>query len=70
MPTIDVVYYWPVFPLPSIGKLHHVYNSSGAIETIEEFMFHLVPIIDRLRCKVYVLIEKRCNIRKVVESLT
>ena len=54
MSTIDVVYDWLIFPLLSISKFHHAYNSLGAIETVEEFMSHLVPTIDTLGCKVYV----------------
>ena len=62
---INVVYNQLIFPLLSISKLYHVYSSSGAIETVEKFTFHLVPTIDTLRCKIYVLIEfipsKRTN---------
>ena len=54
---IDIVYNRLVLPLLSISKFHHTYNSSGAIETVEEFTFHLVPTIDTLRCKVYVPIK-------------
>ena len=54
---IDVVYDRLVFPLLSISKLYHAYNSSGTIEMIEKFAFHFFPTIDTLRCKVYVLIK-------------
>ena len=54
---MDIVYNQLVFPLLSVSKLHHAYSSSGAIETVEEFTFHLVPTIDTLRCKVYVPIK-------------
>ena len=54
---IDVVYNLLFFPLLSISTLHHACSSSVAIETVEEFAFHLVPTIDTLRCKVYVPIE-------------
>ena len=54
---INVVYNQLIFPLLSISKLYHVYSSSGAIETVEKFTFHLVPTIDTLKCKVYVPIK-------------
>ena len=57
MSIIDIVYNRLVFPLLSVSKFHHTYSSSGAIEKVEEFTSHLVPIIDTLKCKVYVLIE-------------
>ena len=57
MSIIDIVYNRLVFPLLSVSKFHHAYSSSGVIETIEEFTFHLVSIIDTLKCKVYVPIE-------------
>ena len=54
---IDVVHDRLIFPLLSISKLHHAYNSSGVIETVEVFAFHLDLTIDTLRCKVYVPIK-------------
>ena len=57
MPTVDIVYNQLVFPLLSISKFHHAYSSSGDIEMVEEFTFHLVLTIDTLKCKVYVSIE-------------
>ena len=54
---IDVVYDRLIFPLLSISKLHHAYSPSGAIEMVEELVFHLVPTIDTLRWKVYVLMK-------------
>ena len=57
MSIIDIVYNRLVFPLLSVSNFHHAYSSSGPIETVKEFTFHLVPTIDTLKCKVYVPIE-------------
>ena len=54
---IDVVYNLLFFPLLSISKLHHAYSSFDTIETVKEFVFHLVPTIDTLTHKVYIPIE-------------
>ena len=54
---IDVVYDCLIFPLLSISEFHHAYNSSSTIEMVEEFTFHFVPTIDKLKRKVYVPIE-------------
>lgn len=57
MPIIDVVNEWLVFPLLGIVEFHHYYISSGTIKVIEEFVLHLVPTINVLKCKVYVPIK-------------
>ena len=61
---IDVVYDWLIFPLFSISKLYHAYNSLGATEMVEEFALHLVPTIDTLKCKIFVPIESIPSERK------
>ena len=57
MSTVDIVYNRLVFPLFSVSKLHHAYSSFDTIETVKEFVFHLVPTIDTLTRKVYIPIE-------------
>ena len=54
---VDVVNKWLIFSLLSIHKLHHTYSSLGTIEAIEEFMLHLVSIVNVHRRKVCVPIK-------------
>ena len=64
MPTIDVAYDQLVFLLLSISEFHHAYSSLNAIEMVEKFMFHFVPTIATLRCKVYIPIKSILSERK------
>ena len=46
MPPIDIINDRLILPLFGIGKLHHAYRVTCAVESVEKLPFKLFPTID------------------------